>query len=93
MAAVLKELSGGQTPNRVICCGHSLGGALATLGWCPHPPCPSVVRLPIVARPTSQCHADYVMWVALLYLIKQSHVTSQIRSCSYTLGICAWLAA
>ena len=32
MAAVLKELSGGQTPNRVICCGHSLGGALATLG-------------------------------------------------------------
>lgn len=32
MAAVLKELSGGQTPSRVICCGHSLGGALATLG-------------------------------------------------------------
>ena len=32
MAAVLKELSGGQTPNRVICTGHSLGGALATLG-------------------------------------------------------------
>ncbi len=25
MAAVLKELSGGQTPNRVICTGHSLG--------------------------------------------------------------------
>ena len=35
IAAVLKELSGGQTPNRVICCGHSLGGALATLGGCP----------------------------------------------------------
>ena len=41
MAAVLRELSGGETPNRVICCGHSLGGALATLGalhcavlWC-----------------------------------------------------------
>ena len=32
MAAVLKELSGGQTPTRVICTGHSLGGALATLG-------------------------------------------------------------
>lgn len=32
MAAVLRELSGGQTPTRVICCGHSLGGALATLG-------------------------------------------------------------
>ncbi|KAL0031927.1 hypothetical protein WJX79_006284 [Trebouxia sp. C0005] len=32
MAAVLKELSGGQIPNRVICTGHSLGGALATLG-------------------------------------------------------------
>ncbi len=32
MAAVLKELSGGQNPNRVICTGHSLGGALATLG-------------------------------------------------------------
>ena len=32
MAMVLKELSGGQTPSRVICCGHSLGGALATLG-------------------------------------------------------------
>ena len=40
MAAVLKELSGGQTPNRVICCGHSLGGALATLGKCmPAVPC------------------------------------------------------
>ena len=32
MAAVLKELSGGKTPTRVICTGHSLGGALATLG-------------------------------------------------------------
>lgn len=32
ISAVLKELSGGKTPNRVICCGHSLGGALATLG-------------------------------------------------------------
>ena len=32
MAAVLKQLSGGRTPSRVICCGHSLGGALATLG-------------------------------------------------------------
>lgn len=32
LAAVLKELSGGRTPTRVICCGHSLGGALATLG-------------------------------------------------------------
>lgn len=32
IAAVLRELSGGQTPTRVICCGHSLGGALATLG-------------------------------------------------------------
>ena len=32
IAAVLKELSGGRAPNRVICCGHSLGGALATLG-------------------------------------------------------------
>ncbi len=38
MAAVLKELSGGQTPNRVICTGHSLGGALATLGY-PKDPC------------------------------------------------------
>lgn len=32
MAAVLRELSGSQTPTRVICTGHSLGGALATLG-------------------------------------------------------------
>ena len=32
LAAELRELSGGQTPTRVICCGHSLGGALATLG-------------------------------------------------------------
>lgn len=28
---VLDELSGGATPTRVLCCGHSLGGALATL--------------------------------------------------------------
>eukprot|EP00892_Ulva_mutabilis_P000708 jgi/Ulvmu1/10638/UM066_0018.1 len=28
---VLDELSGGVTPTRVLCCGHSLGGALATL--------------------------------------------------------------
>ena len=32
MAAVLKELSGGEVPNRVICCGHFLEGNLATLG-------------------------------------------------------------
>jgi predicted lipase len=29
---VLEKLSGGKTPTRVLCCGHSLGGALATLG-------------------------------------------------------------
>ena len=28
---VLDELSSGQAPTRVLCCGHSLGGALATL--------------------------------------------------------------
>lgn len=28
---VLDEISGGATPSRVLCCGHSLGGALATL--------------------------------------------------------------
>jgi predicted lipase len=27
----LKKLSEGSTPTRVLCCGHSLGGALATL--------------------------------------------------------------
>ena len=32
LAAVVHELSGGQAPSRVLCCGHSLGGALATLG-------------------------------------------------------------
>ena len=32
MATVLQRLSGGKTPTRVLCCGHSLGGALATLG-------------------------------------------------------------
>lgn len=32
MATVLEQLSNGQTPTRVLCCGHSLGGALATLG-------------------------------------------------------------
>ena len=32
LAAVVMELSGGQVPSRVLCCGHSLGGALATLG-------------------------------------------------------------
>ena len=35
LSEVLKELSGGAVPNRVLCCGHSLGGALATLGGCP----------------------------------------------------------
>lgn len=29
---VLAELSSGRVPNRVLCTGHSLGGALATLG-------------------------------------------------------------
>lgn len=32
LAAVLQQLSGGRAPTRVICTGHSLGGALATLG-------------------------------------------------------------
>ena len=32
MATVVEQLSGGRTPTRVLCCGHSLGGALATLG-------------------------------------------------------------
>lgn len=32
MASVIEQLSGGKTPTRVLCCGHSLGGALATLG-------------------------------------------------------------
>ncbi|KAK9813966.1 hypothetical protein WJX73_007164 [Symbiochloris irregularis] len=32
LAAVLLELSGGREPTLVICTGHSLGGALATLG-------------------------------------------------------------
>lgn len=32
LAALVSELSGGRTPTRVLCCGHSLGGALATLG-------------------------------------------------------------
>ena len=39
LAEVIKQLSGGQEPNRVLCCGHSLGGALATLGE----PCPTVL--------------------------------------------------
>ena len=34
MSTVLEQLSGGRTPTRVLCCGHSLGGALATLGEC-----------------------------------------------------------
>eukprot|EP00884_Botryococcus_braunii_P010106 jgi/Botrbrau1/19097/Bobra.0077s0011.1 len=32
IGAVLKKLSGGKIPTRVLCTGHSLGGALATLG-------------------------------------------------------------
>ncbi|BDA46012.1 probable lipase at C-terminar half [Coccomyxa sp. Obi] len=32
LGKVLAELSGGRKPNRVLCTGHSLGGALATLG-------------------------------------------------------------
>ena len=32
LAAVVRELSRGRAPSRVLCCGHSLGGALATLG-------------------------------------------------------------
>jgi hypothetical protein len=35
MGKVLRELSGGRSPNRVLCTGHSLGGALATLGGRP----------------------------------------------------------
>ena len=40
LAEVINQLSGGQDPNRVLCCGHSLGGALATLGE----PCHTVPR-------------------------------------------------
>ena len=40
LAEVINQLSGGQDPNRVLCCGHSLGGALATLGE----PCHAVPR-------------------------------------------------
>jgi len=32
MSSVIEQLSGGRVPTRVLCCGHSLGGALATLG-------------------------------------------------------------
>ena len=32
MGCVVEQLSGGRAPTRVLCCGHSLGGALATLG-------------------------------------------------------------
>ncbi len=32
LGIALRELSGGRQPDRVICVGHSLGGALATLG-------------------------------------------------------------
>lgn len=32
LGLVLAELSGGRKPTRVLCTGHSLGGALATLG-------------------------------------------------------------
>lgn len=35
LGKVLAELSGGRQPNRVLCTGHSLGGALATLGGWP----------------------------------------------------------
>ena len=41
LAEVINQLSGGQDPNRVLCCGHSLGGALATLGE----PCHTVPQL------------------------------------------------
>ena len=30
LAAVVHELSGGRAPSRVLCCGHSLGGATAS---------------------------------------------------------------
>jgi hypothetical protein len=32
ISLVLEELSNRSEPTRVLCCGHSLGGALATLG-------------------------------------------------------------
>ncbi len=38
IGAVLKKLSGGKIPARVLCTGHSLGGALATLGDPTHHP-------------------------------------------------------
>lgn len=46
MATVLEQLSNGQTPTRVLCCGHSLGGALATLG----------------AHSAQTQHLDYCIW-------------------------------
>lgn len=41
LAKALAALSGGRQPNRVLCTGHSLGGALATLGTqvCLSPQC------------------------------------------------------
>ena len=53
---VLRELSGGRLPNRVLCTGHSLGGALATLGA----PCLRTLgnpSNPISARCCASCPA------------------------------------
>ena len=47
MGIVLAELSGGRKPNRVLCTGHSLGGALATLG------APFRIQSPDLGHPTT----------------------------------------
>ncbi len=57
LAEVIKQLSGGQDPNRVLCCGHSLGGALATLGG----PCHTVLQ-------TSHSDWQYIALLALALL-------------------------
>ena len=63
IAAVLKELSGGKSPNRVICCGHSLGGALATLGTLPYGPWHSPSSLCVaLVRPQPFCAVLVLVW-------------------------------
>ena len=66
LAAVVRELSGGRAPSRVLCCGHSLGGALATLGeraFGSLPPMSAVaVGLVLSASPVSVCATGEAGW-------------------------------
>ena len=71
LGKALAELSGGRQPNRVICTGHSLGGALATLGahFLPISCHASVCMKGLLTRPSCLQRACLSKWTCRCYVL------------------------